>query len=327
MTVTRRTHALVALVLTGFLAACSSSSEPESQEEAPQSSYPISIDNCGFEVEFESAPERVVTIKSTTTELLLALGVGDTIIGTAFPDGPIPEDLAADQPQIEILSDRLPSSEAVIDLEPDLIYAGWESNVTAEGVGDRETLQSLGIASYVSSPACQTDGYQPATLSFDDVFAEIEQVGGIFDAAERAEEIVESQREELEAIDADDRDLSALWFSSGSDVPYVGAGEGAPQMILDAAGVANIAADQPGSWTSYSWEAVIDADPDVIVLIDSAWGDTQRKITQLESNPATATLRAVTEERYIVVPFAAGEAGVRNVEAVQTIIEQLENFD
>ena len=44
--------------------------------------YPLTLDNCGTEVTFESAPERVVTIKSSTLELLLALGLEDRIVGT-----------------------------------------------------------------------------------------------------------------------------------------------------------------------------------------------------------------------------------------------------
>ena len=44
--------------------------------------------------DFEAAPERVVTIKSTSTEMLLALGLGDRIVGTAFQDGPVPDECA-----------------------------------------------------------------------------------------------------------------------------------------------------------------------------------------------------------------------------------------
>ena len=33
--------------------------------------YPLTVQNCGVEVNIPKAPERVVTIKSTATELLL----------------------------------------------------------------------------------------------------------------------------------------------------------------------------------------------------------------------------------------------------------------
>ena len=55
---------------------------------------PLTLDDCGFEVTFDAAPERVVTIKSSTTEMLLALGLGDRIVASAFADGPVPDSLA-----------------------------------------------------------------------------------------------------------------------------------------------------------------------------------------------------------------------------------------
>ena len=60
----------------------------------PTAAFPISIENCGTTVSVQKAPERIVTIKSSTTELLLALGLGDRIVGSAFLDGPLPAELA-----------------------------------------------------------------------------------------------------------------------------------------------------------------------------------------------------------------------------------------
>lgn len=299
------------------------SAPPTSSATPEAASYPLTLDNCGTEVTVDKAPERVLTVKSTTTELLLALGLEDALIGRAFPDGPVPEDLGgADVP---VISDKVPGQEAVLDLEPDFIYAGWESNFSADGAGDRATLQSLGVNTYVSPAACQEPGYAPESLSFDDVFDQILEVGSIFDVNDAATELVASQKKQLQAIEPVD-DMSALWFSSGSDTPYVGAGSGAPQMIMDAVGLTNIAADVDESWTSFNWEAVVDANPDVIVLVVSDWGSAEKKIGVLESNPATAQLDAVVNKRYITVPFATGEAGVRNVEAASSIADQLEEL-
>ena len=87
-------------------------------------------------------------------------------------------------------------------------------------------------------------------------------------------------------------------------------------MIMDAAGLTNIFADVHDTWTSAGWEQVVAADPDVIVLVDAAWNTAEKKIALLEANPATSQLTAVREKRYLIVPFAAGEAGVRNADAV-----------
>ncbi|MCC9193638.1 putative F420-0 ABC transporter substrate-binding protein [Arthrobacter sp. zg-Y916] len=287
--------------------------------------YPLELDNCGTAVSLQAPPERVVTIKSTSTELLLALGLGDRIVGTAFSDGPVPQAWDGDAPPV--LAGKVPSLEAVLSLAPDLIFAGWESNFSADGAGQRSQLTDLGVQSYVSPAACQGNGYRPSPLTFDDVFASIEEAGDVFGAPEAAAELVREQRTELDAVVPSGKGYSALWYSSGSDTPFVGAGSGAPALLMEAAGLENIADGIDAGWSPYSWEAVAEADPDVIVLVDSAWGSTDKKKSVLEAHPVISQLAAVREGRYLVVPFAASEAGVRNVETVRSLSEQLAALD
>ncbi len=321
----------VAAVL--LLAGCASAADagsPGAADEtagAAASGYPLSIDNCGTEVTFESAPERVVTIKSSTLELLLALGLEDRVIGTAFSDGPVPDDFADAASELRVLSDKVPSQEATLAVEPDLVFAGWESNLTAEGAGDRDVLAKLGVATYVAPAACKGEGYMPDPLTFDEVFREFEEAGAIFGVPDAAAELVAEQRAKLDAVEPSEAGLSALWYSSGDDTPFVGAGIGAPQMIMAAAGLENIAADVEDTWTPMGWEAIVAANPDVIVLVDAAWNTAEQKIAHLEQNAATAALPAVQQRRYLVVDFPATEAGVRNVDAVASLVEQLEALE
>jgi iron complex transport system substrate-binding protein len=311
--------ALVALTL----ASCSAAADDSVPAAESASPAAVTVDNCGFDLTVETAPSRIVTIKSTSTEMLLALGLGDRIIGEAFPDGDVPEQWATAAADIPLISDFAPSQEAVLALEPDFVYGGWESNFTAEAAGERTVLDGLGIGSYVSPAACKADGYQPEKLTFDEVFSEIEEAGAIFGAVDVAEQLVAEQQSQLAEITADDRGLSALWYSSGTDTPYVGAGIGAPQMMLSAVGLENVAADVDDTWTSLSWEAIVDADPDVIVLVDASWNTADSKIAALEASPVTAGLTAVQNGSYLRIPFAAGEAGVRNVEATADLSAQL----
>lgn len=282
--------------------------------------YPFTVDNCGTEVTITRAPERVVTVKSTSTEMLLALDQADRIVGTSFADGPLPARWQTDLP---VLSEKLPAQEAVLELEPDFVYAGWESNFSADGAGDRASLAGLGIGTYVSPAACQAPGYQPDPLTFEDIFADITELGRIFDAGQLAGDLVSEQRSRLAAVTPDGQGRTALWYSSGSDTPFVGAGIGAPQLMMETAGLTNIAADVHKTWSPLSWEVVAAANPDVIVLVDSSWGSAAKKIGVLESNPVTAQLDAVKNKRYLVVPFAASEAGIRSVDTVESLVEQL----
>lgn len=304
-----------------LLAGCAAAPVPAS---TPTAEGPLTLSNCGVDVSFDAPPQRVVTIKSTSTELLLALGLGDRIVGTAFPDGPVPEEWADAAEGIPVLADRMPSEEIVLETEPDLVYAGWESAFSPEAAGSRDELASLGVASYVQPAACQS-AERPAKLDFDEIFREITEVADIFDVD--ASELLTEQRDELDAISPAAGDLTALWWSSGTDTPYVGGGIGAPQLLMETAGLVNIAAGLDAAWSSYGWEAVLDADPDVLILIDSSWNSVQKKIDYLRSNPATANLTAVLEERFVVIPFAASEAGVRSVAAAASLADQVRELD
>lgn len=278
------------------------------------------LTNCGLEVDYAN-PQRVVTIKSSTTEMLLALGLEDRIVGTAFSDGPVPEQWSQAAAGIPVISDKVPSEEAVLSLEPDLVYAGWESNFSADGAGERQELQSLGVDTYVSPSACQSLSADHPALTVEDIFDEISQVASIFETD--AAPLIAEQRAALDKVEPIGGDRTALWFSSGSDTPFVGGGTGAPQVILDHLGLTNIAGDLGEAWAPFNWEAVIEANPDVIVLVDSAWNSAGKKIGVLEANPATAKLDAVVNGRYLVVPFAASEAGVRTVPAIVDMRGQL----
>ena len=286
-----------------------------------QTSYPLTIDNCGMQVTLPAAPQRMVAIKSSAVELLLALGVAERIVGVGFQDGPVPEQWADAAKDLAVLSDKLPSQEVVLATEPDFVYGGWESNFTGEGAGERAVLQQLGVASYVSPAACRS--IKPPKLTFDALFDEMAELGRLVDATAQAEALIARQRAELAKVTADNRGLTAVWYSSGTKIPYVGAGSNAPAMMLEALGLNNIMGSVDDGWISASWEAVVAADPDVIVLVDAVWNSAEQKKKLLAENPITSQLDAVQQQHYLVIPFPASEAGVRNVGAVTDMATQL----
>lgn len=288
---------------------------------AAATDYPLVLDNCGMSLRVEAPPQRAVAIKSSAAELLLTLGLADRMVGMAFLDGPLPQEVSTEAADIAVLSDKLPSQEVVLGTEPDFIYGGWESNFSGEGAGERPMLDQLGVIAYVAPAACRS--VKPVKLSFDQLFEEIAEMGAIFNVEGRAADVIAEQKALLDSVAADARGLSALWYSSGTKTPYVGAGSNAPAMIMGALGLENIFASVDEGWTQASWEAIVDANPDVIVLVDAAWNSAEAKKQLLAENPITSKLDAVINGRYLVVPFPASEAGVRNVPAVVDLAGQL----
>lgn len=290
-----------------------------------QTTYPLTLDNCGVSVTLAAAPQKVVTLKSSATEMLLALGLADHIVGVGFQDGPVPEQWAAAAAALPVLAEKLPSQEVVLEAEPDFVYGGWESNFAADGAGERPTLATLGVSTYVSPAACRS--IKPARLTFDNLFDQITEMGAIFDVPANAEALIAEQRATLASVTPDARGLTAVWYSSGTKTPYVGAGSNAPAMILDALGLDNIMGDVDDGWVSASWEAIVDANPDVIVLVDAVWNSADQKKKLLAENPITSQLDAVMQQRYLIIPFPASEAGVRNAGAVADMAAQLAALD
>ncbi|MGN0063524.1 MAG: putative F420-0 ABC transporter substrate-binding protein [Nocardioides sp.] len=313
--------AALAVALAVPLAACGSSAESDTPDETT-GSYAFSVDNCGTPVELDAVPQRIVAIKSTSIELVAALGAADRLVGTGFADGPAPEEWADGLADVEVLSEQAPSQEVVLGVEPDLVLAGWESNLAADTAGERETLAKLGVATYVSPAACQEKEYQPDPMTFDALFDQFAEAGDLLDEQDAAAELVDRQRAELAEVPTAVEGTTALWWSSGENTPFVGGAIGAPQMMLDAVGLTNVVTEH-ATWTSLGWEAIVDADPDVIVLVDATWNSAEQKIKALESNPATAALSAVKAKRYLTIPFPAAEAGVRSVPAAADLGAQL----
>ena len=171
-----------------------------------QTDYPLTVENCGTQVVFPAAPRRVVAIKSSAAELLLALGLEERIAGVAFLDGPVPEPwVPSTMPAI--LSDKLPAQEVVLEAEPDFIYGGWESNFAGDGAGERQSWASLGIPTYVAPAACRS--IKPPALTFEHVFGEIREMGRIMDASVAAEALIAQQEAQLARVIPDRRGLTS----------------------------------------------------------------------------------------------------------------------
>ena len=313
---------VVAAVPLLVLAGCASTGPaagPTAEPTAGAAAPAAAVQDCGIDVAPRTEPaERILAVKSTAAELVVALGLGDALVSTAFLDGPLEMADGEAPPTIE----GMPSREAVLALEPDAVVAGWESAFAPEAAGDRAALHDLGVTTWVSPAACRSVDVAP--LTWDALLGELEDAGTVLGVPDAGAALADEQRAALDAIEPlgdDGTGATALWYSSGDDAPYVGGGSGAPQLVLESAGLENVAADVAEPWTTMSWEALAASDPDVIVLVDAAWHTAESKIERLRANPATAQLDAVREGRFVVVPFPMAEAGVGSVDAVVLVVD------
>lgn len=54
--------------------------------QAERTQYPIAVTNCGITRTYDRAPKRAVSLNQGPTEVLLALGLETSIVGTAYLD-------------------------------------------------------------------------------------------------------------------------------------------------------------------------------------------------------------------------------------------------
>ncbi|QGN49690.1 ABC transporter substrate-binding protein [Micromonospora sp. WMMD558] len=317
-TLSRRVAAPLSILLV-LLGGCATDDTPT----AGASAAPVTVTNCGTPVAVAAPPKRAVTLNQPATEIMLALGLGDRLAGTAYLDDAILPEHAATYASIPVLSEKYPSKEALLDAEPDFVYASFHSAFGDEGVGDRAALAGLGIGTYLSPAGCPKQ-HRPATLTVDDVFAEIRDVAAVFGVPERAEKLIADQRARITAAAArldGAGQVSVLWWDAGTDAPSVGACCGSPNMIMSAAGVRNTFGDLAGSWADTSWETAIERNPDVIVLVDASWDAAAAKKAFLTQHPTLKNLPAVAGQRFVVIPFSSTSAGVRVVQGIETLAE------
>lgn len=290
---------------------------------ASSGDFPVELDSCGTTSEVAERPEKAITMNQGATEVALALGVEDQLAGTAYLDDEIPEKWRDAYESVPVLAEEYPDNETVLDARPDFIYASYATAFDAEAAGERDELAESGIATYISPLGCPADEKAPVT--WDSVWSEIDDVAAAFGVPDRAEEIRDEQQKTLDDLESEavGEGLRVFWFDSGTDAAYAGTGDGGPQLILNAVGAQNVFGDIEGGWADVSWEQVVKADPDVIVLADADWSTAEEKIAMLEKDPALRELQAVREKQFVTVPFSASTPGVRLADGASSVAEQL----
>ncbi len=285
---------------------------------------PVQLDNCGFKETVSAPPQRLVTLNQGATEVALALGLQDRMAGSAYLDDRVSPKYAAAYKTVPVLSEEYPTKEQFVAARPDFAYAAYASAFDAKAIGTRAELADKRIGSYLSPFGCPK-GTPAAEPTFESAWREITDVGSIFGVPNKATELVNGQRAELGKIRsaAAGEGLQMLWFDSGEKTPFVGAGKGGPQLVMDAVGASNVFSALPGGWADGSWEKVVAADPDVIVLADASWSTADAKKKHLRGDPVLRNLKAVKQNRFVVLPFSESTPGVRLVDGAKTVSDQL----
>lgn len=246
------------------------------------SSFPVTVESDGQPVEIPEAPEQIVSLSPTATEMLFAIGAGDQVVAADEYSYYPPEAPTTD------LSGYQPNAEAIIGYDPDLVVA---ENDPGELVS---SLDQVGIPTLINTSA--------ATI--EDSYAQIERLGVATGHVGEAAELVAQMKTDIDELTADvPADAEPITYFHELDPNlYTVTGETFVGEVYAMAGMVSIADDAPeasGPYPQLSPEYVVKADPDVIFYADSAdSGVTAESIAQ---RPGWDQLTAVQEGRVIEI--------------------------
>jgi iron complex transport system substrate-binding protein len=210
----------------------------------------VPLDETSTDTPVDGVPSAIISLSPTATEMLYAVGAGDQVL--AVDDfSNYPDEAAA---KMQGLSGFTPNVEAIAGLEPDLVVTdGTKPDLLAQ-------LDALGITHWEG----------PAAASFDDVYAQIEQLGAATGHVAEAAALVAELRTTVTSVTEGlptlaepltyYHELDPTFFSVTSDT-FIGA-------VYGEIGLVNIA-DAVGDGNPYpqlNAEFIIEANPDLIFL-------------------------------------------------------------
>jgi iron complex transport system substrate-binding protein len=283
-------------VLPLLLAGCGTEDDDAVPTSTSTGAYPVTVENCGADVTFEQAPERVVMLKSAAVPFLHALGVMDRVTARAgqYPADYYDEATLAELDEVPLLTDELDSSghlqiskEVVIAEEPDLVL-GQVDNLA------RDTLTAVDIP-LLEEPALCEDW--SGTPDFDDVTEQMTTYGQVFGREAEAATAVTDLEARLAEVEAEvgepsGRTAAVLYPTVGGGVTYAYGTRSMADPQLRAAGFENVFGDVDERVFEVTLEELLGRDPDVLVLLhsDGDPAEVEQAITEL---PGADRLTAV----------------------------------
>jgi iron complex transport system substrate-binding protein len=269
----------------------------------------VTVEADNGSVTIEQLPEAIVSLSSTATEMLFAIGAGDQLVAvddqSNFPvEAPVTE-----------LSGFTPNIEAILAHQPDLVVIGYEP-------GDLvASLEAAGV------PVV----FHNAALTLEDTYRQIQSLGVATGHESESLGLNESIESELAAIADGTSDVpdGTTYYHELDNTFYTATSSTFFGQIYGMFGLENIAdsADDDGSAFGYpqlSSEYIVSADPDLIFLADVLYGESAETVA---ARPGWDVLTAVREGNVVELDSdIASRWGPRIVDFAQGVADAVEAF-
>ncbi|WP_370229376.1 ABC transporter substrate-binding protein [Cognatishimia sp.] len=284
------------------------------------------VQSCDREVTFDGVPQAAISNDVNLTEMMLVLGLADKMVGYTGISGwkTLDEEMRAGVEQLPELSAKYPTKEVLIGADADFFFAGWNYGMKVGGEVTPETLAPFGIDVYELTESCIHIS-EKGKASMDDMYNDLLNLGTIFDVKDKAATLVDGYKAELAAftgsLETADEPLRVFVYDSGEDTPFTAGLYAMPTALIEAAGGTNIMNDFEKSWGTVTWEAVVERNPEVVVIVNYGSVTAEEKRAFMMNNPAFADLDAVKNDRFVTLEYVEATPGPRNIKAVKKLAD------
>jgi iron complex transport system substrate-binding protein len=270
---------------------------------ATPTAFPVTVtDHAGREVTLTEAPERIVSIAPSNTEILFTLGLGQRVVAVdQYSDYP-PE--AKEKEQLGSYVE--PNIEQIVAVAPDLVLA---TGVHEQSVVPK--LEDLRLTVAVVDPQ-----------DLEEVFDGILLVGQLTGQDGRAADLVCELQDRVETVISrvEGAERPRVFFELSPELHTAGPDSFIDDLIEHAGGV-NIAADATEEWPQLSAEIAIEQDPEVILLADHEAGVTPEQVAE---RAGWEQVSAVKAGRIVPIdPDLTNRPGPRVVDGLEEIARAL----
>jgi iron complex transport system substrate-binding protein len=320
-TFTHRRRALIgglALTFT-LIAACGtgddtgpSSADDDAAATSSAEGFPVTVlsgsADAGTEITIEGRPEAIVSLSPTATETLWAVGAEDQVVAvddqSDYPEGVPTTALSGHQPNIE----------AILAYEPDLVLAADDMNDLVAG------LEAAGVPTLLL----------PAATDLDDAYSQMERIGAATGHVPDAAALVADLQQAVEQATAQGGPETAglTYFHELDSSLYTVTSDTFIGQLYSEFGLTSIG-DDAGAGDDYpqiSPEFVVEADPDLIVLADTEFGDVT--VENVADRPGWADLTAIRQGNVVALDAdIASRWGPRIAEFAELIGDQVAALD
>lgn len=281
------------------------------------------VESCNRIVSFDAPPKRAISNDVNLTEMMLVLGLADHMVGYTGISGwkTLDEEMRANVKQLPELSSKYPTKEVIVGANADFFFAGWNYGMKVGGEVTPETLEPFGVKVYELTESC-THIMKKGKASIDDMYADLLNLGSIFNVEDRAKNLVNDYKAELKSFKSNletGEPVRAFVYDSGEDTPFTAGLYAMPTALIEAAGGVNVMNGFEKSWGTVTWEEVVAQNPEVIIIVNYGSVTAEQKRAFMMSNPAFANIEAVKNDRFVTLEYVEATPGPRNIKAIKTL--------